>query len=1335
MSTYITFGDYQGQPRTGSLFGELEPIVFRPEQEEAISMALKQFCSSTGRGDQKVFTPLTSYQQFLWNAKMRFGKTLCALELARRMGVQRILIVTHRPVVDEGWHDDFKKIFNGTNYRYATRTEDEQSGDFYALNRRAMEGKGGFVFFVSMQYLRLSELLNDKTQAKNNVHNVDENYVASNENERLKAEILKADWDLVVVDEAHEGTRTALGFRVINEYLKKKSTKMLHLSGTPFNLYEDFANNEIFTWDYISEQKAKNEWPHNHPGEPNPYAELPQMKIFTYDISANLGNVLDHDGLFTFSEFFRTWTGNPKADGGTMPNGAKGKFVHELEVLKFLDLLCTKDDENNFPFATDEYRKQFRHTLWVVSRIDEAKALAELLRQHPRFRNRFKVINVAGTKESDEQMDNALDEVKRAIGDIPEQTATITISCGRLTTGVTIKPWTAVLYLKGGDRAATYMQTIFRVQSPYVTRDGKMKTSCCVFDFMPDRTLKIVAETSKFSSMAKAKAKSNTEDEEDKTQETRDKETVAAFVDLCPLISMDGGRMAPLEVGEIYKQLESVFIDRLVTKGFDDPCLYVQDELNKIDPEILNAIGENGGQAPDERRQEAKPTVDLSHMTEEQRKAWEENIKLKKAAAAEAARKKALRDEEFRKMWEGWTEQQRQDFLQKEAEKQARREEAKKQREEFRKRITNIRGIALRIPLLMYGGADAGDTTEDLTVENFTRKIKDESWAEFMPKGITKQDFNKIKRCFNATRFEEAGKRYREMTREADYMHIWERIERITWIFDSFRNPDKETVLTPWRVVNMHMSDTLGGFCFFNERFDGPNEEIVEGTEGKIFDFVETHEPRFVDHGDVTITVYGKIAKGQGIASRILEINSKTGLYPLYVAYTMYRKLLEYYDKEGVLDNPIETLSISEEQAIWDDVVSNNIYVITNTPMAAHITQRTLLGFREPSRKLNIKSDKLIERATTERGDLVDSIKTIGYWNGTTNKTMIKFDAVVGNPPYQLRDKGECTSSTAIYPEFIELARSLSGNVSLITPSRWMTKQGRGLSEEWAEKMLKSNHFITIKDFLDASDCFPRVEIKGGVCYFLYDEMYNGKCNYVIVQNGHNKTKECFLCDWGMVIRDEKADEILTKVSKIEGERYYETRSFSHLVMARHQFDQGPLLSTGWRGFNETKQGDYSIKCYLNKQLLAKGYGWVRLKDIPKNHKVIDMHKIYISKAYGAGETFPHQIIGVPFYGEPNSVCTDTYIVIRPEQGFVSETECQNVISYMRTRLFRYMVFIKKKTQDAARDVYQFVPLQDFSQSWNDEKLYKKYDLSREEISYIESMIKAMDMTLFDGNE
>ena len=1310
MSDYITFGDYQS---TG-LFDD-DVIVFRQEQEDAIDKALNHFCSSKGRGANKVYTPLDEFRKFLWNAKMRFGKTLCALELARRMGVKRTLIVTHRPVVDDGWKEDFQKIFHDTNYSYATRTDEEENGDFYSLNRKAMQGEAGFVFFVSMQFLRLSEILNDKTQAKNKTKS---GGGSSNENERLKAEILNADWDLVVVDEAHEGTRTSLGMRVIDEFLKKKTTKMLHLSGTPFNLYEDFKENEIFTWDYISEQQAKRDWPSEHPNEPNPYAELPQMKMFTYDITKNIQDVLDHNGIFTFTEFFRTWSGNPRKDGASMPDGALGKFVHEAEVNQFLDLLCTKDNENNFPFATDEYRRQFRHTLWVVSHIDEAKALTDLLRKHPKFKEpRFKVINVAGNGDADEQMENALDEVKKAIGDNPERTATITISCGRLTTGVTIRPWTAVLYLKGGDRAATYMQTIFRVQSPYKTNDGKMKTTCFVFDFMPDRTLKIVAETSKFSSMAKAKEakKKGDSEEDDLTQEQRDKQTVADFVELCPLISMQGGIMSPMEVGDIYKRLESVFIDRLITKGFDDNCLYVQDELNKIDPEILNEIGKNGGEAPDEKRKEANPTVDLSHMTEEQRKAWEENIRHKKAAATAKAAKKLEKDEEFRKKWESWTEEQRQEYLRQEAEKAARREEAKKQREEFKKRISNIRGIALRIPLLMYGGADAGDPNEDLTVDNFTRKIKDESWAEFMPKGISKSDFNKIKKCFNATRFEEAGKRYREMTREADFMHIRERIERITWIFDSFRNPDKETVLTPWRVVNMHMSDTLGGYCFFNERFDGPNEIFVEGAEGRLFDIVNTSEPRFVDHGNVTTNSFGKIKTGQGIASHILEINSKTGLYPLYVAYSMYRKLLAHYDEMGLLDNPVDNLSVNEEQTIWDDVVANNIFVITNTPMAAHITLRTLMGFREPSKKLNIKADKLIERASTDREALVKAIKTLGYWNGTTSKTMIDFDAVVGNPPYQ------GSARVQLYPSFYKLSLQLGEFVSLIFPTGWQKP-----CAPTAKGLFKMNNEETKADkqivFIDNKhDVFPGISGASEVNVILWhrnsDNGLDGKQK--ILTDGLNPT----ITQLRWVQTDEgKPEEIRslgTRVLEKEGQDF---KAVSTIVSAKDPYGIPTDIFSKPEKYGMS-HNDFSIEKITNEDFRIHGgiehkraERYVRNSFNIKENSTTGKYKIFVPWAWGnmdenagLGGAYADIIVA-----EPNDVCTMTYNTCGEFEDF--DTAMKHA-KYMMTTFFRGLLFLNKDVKTSSRNAYASIPIQDFSESWWDQEiaiidrhLFEKYN-------------------------
>jgi hypothetical protein len=231
---------------------------------------------------------------------------------------------------------------------------------------------------------------------------------------------------------------------------------------------------------------------------------------------------------------------------------------------------------------------------------------------------------------------------------------------------------------------------------------------------------------------------------------------------------------------------------------------------------------------------------------------------------------------------------------------------------------------------------------------------------------------------------------------------------------------------------------------------------------------------------------------------------------------------------------------LSFAKSLWDATIEENILVVCKTPMARSITKRTLAGFR--SVRVNAQYYKDLIKNISERPEAVVNTFRDGkhFWKINDNTNM-KLDAIVGNPPYQVMDRGDCTSSTAIYPRFIDISCKLNPKyVSLITPSRWMTKQGRGLSEEWAEEALNSNHFMYIRDYLNASECFPGVEIKGGICFFLFSTSYNGKCHYVILQNGDLTSKICYLNEWGMVIRDGKAESILNKVSHVEGNNYWE---------------------------------------------------------------------------------------------------------------------------------------------------------------------------------------------------
>ena len=913
----------------------------RPEQSDAIEKAFKYFKKNDGKGPE-----------FLWNAKMRFGKTVCALWLIERLnkelGKKKVLIVTHRPVVNASWYGDFSHLFkdslNQYSYGTAKETDDESSmKDFYDISLDAKSGKC-VLFFASMQYLRLSNLVGGKQ-----------------DDSKEKEDILNYDWDLVIIDEAHEGTQTELGEGVIN-YLHKEKTFMLHLSGTPFNLLDKFKSEQIYNWDYIKEQEYKRKWDEDHKNkkakassgffdeeEVNPYRELPQMEILTFRLDDMIDEQTIQDaatGKFSFTEFFRVKTGHD------VPKEERGKFMHEEQVLAFIKKLFTTSADSHYPFSNDEYRKCFRHTLWVVPGVKEAQALKRLLEDEsktPLKRLGFKVVNVAGNSDDDEQRSNALDKVLKTIGidgknniDNSGQTRTITLSCGRLTTGVTVRPWTAVLYLKGSDTtsASTYMQTIFRVQSPH-TLNGMMKSKCYVFDFAPERALTMMAETAKYSRAFERIVKKG-EKKQKSVIDAEDKEQMSKLIEVCPIIETTNGcpviihgKMQSIDCNRLFSQLNSVYVDKVVRNGFDHPSLYNYDEFLKLDVEdelnlnyIDSMFGDEGKSGGDHGKGVVVNTQD--DLSPEQEAAKEQE-RIEREEAAKKAREEAKK--RYQDKLDRMTPEEREAFL-KEKEEHARKLKLIHQSKD------KLTGLSKRIPLMMYG-ANVEDFKE-VTIENFTDKrfIDDESWNEFMPKGVSRELFKKLSRFYNADVFKDAGVKIRQLALEADSMKVEERIARIAQIFKWFKNPDKETVLTPWEVVNRHMSSTLGGYTFFEDDFKTPCIKIDEKT-GEI---ISTQEPRFVDQGDVTKEIFGDGTLGNidekagRINTKVLEINSKTGLYPLYVAYSLYRHLLPVYASEkGLLaDNP-EDYSAEDEQVIWDEVVKNNLYVICNTKMAERI--------------------------------------------------------------------------------------------------------------------------------------------------------------------------------------------------------------------------------------------------------------------------------------------------------------------------------------------------------------------------------------------------------------
>lgn len=1181
------------------------PIVFRPEQKEAIEKTAKQFKKGN---------------EMLWFAKMRFGKTLSALQVVKEHQFTRTLILTHRPVVDKGWFEDFGKIFyDSPQVSYGSKNQGNQ---FATLESACKKGNSKYIYFASMQDLRGSELVGG---------NFDKN-----------DEIFNTDWDFVIVDEAHEGTQTELGTNVLKE-LKKEKTKVLHLSGTPFNLLDNYQEEEIYTWDYVMEQKAKADWDKIHFGDPNPYASLPKLNIFTYDLGKLLHGYIDEEVAFNFREFFRV--------------NEAGSFLHEKDVFSFLNLICKSDAESNYPYSTSAYRDNFRHSLWMVPGVKEARALSAMLKTHPVF-GQFDIVNVAGDGDEEEAKEEALKKVENAIGENPHETYTITLSCGRLTTGVSVKAWTAVFMLSGSHNtsASAYMQTIFRVQTP-ATINGKVKEECFVFDFAPDRTLKVIAETAKVS----AKAGKTTGE---------DRKIMGEFLNFCPIIAFDGSRMTDYDVNGMLEQLKKVYIERVVNNGFEDTHLYNRDQLMQLDDvevEEFNGLKKVIGST------KAMPKskdieVNKQGFTEEDYEQIEQ---------AQKKKKKELSPED-KELLERYKEQ-------------------KKMRDTA---VSILRGISIRMPLLIYG-ADVKNEETEISIDNFTDLVDNQSWEEFMPKGVDKATFRKFKKYYEPDVFRAAGKRIRALARATDHLTIEERIERITHIFGTFRNPDKETVLTPWRVVNMHLGDCLGGYVFLNET----REKTIA-------------HPTFTSQGQVTEDVFATDA-------RILEINSKSGLYPLYVAYSIFRNRV----KETYPDKDPNTLTVEEQQKLWDKTVAENVFVLCKTPMAKSITKRTLVGFR--TAKVNTHYFEDMVRQITQRPEkfIAKIKKGQSYWKANKNNNM-KFNAIVGNPPYMEMDGGAQASAKPIYNEFVDIAKKIEPEyISMIMPTRWYSG-GKGL-DDFRESMIKDKRLAILHDYLNPDQVFAKTNIRGGICYFLWDKGYgkNGELTKVVThRDGEEPTSIMRSLKSGetdIFIRHKIALDILEKVKV-----HTEFKSFEKHVSARKPFGLEGAFSNS-KSFKTSKEGLIEpLICYGK----AKAVGYVEKGNFNFKDSLINAFKVFTPYANNIGTELNDDNLNT-FIGMPGSICTETFIMLGHNLK-LNETSAANLSKYFSSKFSRFLHSLAKASQHGTAKTYKFVPVQDFTSNsdidWTksipeiDQQLYKKYQLSAEEVAFIESMIKPM---------
>ena len=1164
-------------------------IILRPEQNAAVEQTQKTFKKK---------------DRMLWNAKMRFGKTLTSLELIKQEGFKRVLIMTHRPVVRDSWFEDYKKMeMAEAGYLYGSVDKGEKLTTLKS-------GDKPFIYFASIQYLR---------------------YNGAQANLPLFSDV---DWDLIIIDEAHEGTQTELSDTVMKSLVKEGYTKILELSGTPFNLLDQFAPEQVYTWDYVMEQQAKLKWDLENPELPNPYEQLPEVKMYTFEMK-HKEKFTDENKAFNFREFF-------KVDD-------KGELVYKADVRRFLDNITNPNSDTNYPFSTREYRDELRHTLWIMPGVREANAFEELLKEHPVFGMDYNIVNVVRNDKSDNILDTSgddLSKVRQAITDDPSQTKTITLTVRRLTTGVNVPEWTAVMFLSNTSSSTNYLQAAFRAQTPFSHEKIGMKKRCYIFDFAPDRALTVMAETAQINSGV---GKKNT---------NQQKQAMANLLNFLPILGKGDNGMEPFNVDRMLTKIKKVYAEKAVRSGFEDDSLYNDNllTLTADDAERFNKLNAIVGKTQ-KQKTPTKVTINDSGLTDEE------------YDQAEKAKKKKPRERS-----------------QEEKEAIEKLKEARKQQKTM---ISILRGVSIRIPMMIYG-MDV-DLSKDITIGDFIKEVDDESWKEFMPTGFTKGMFKDITKYYDAEVFIEAGRIIRQRAKSFDSLDFIERAEEIATLFASFKNPDKETVLTPWRVVNMQIAKGIGGLNFYDDNF----ESMTDGAKPNLH-WVDT---------DVTDSVYHPETK-------IIDINAKTGLYPLHAAMSLYYQYVQNND-----DNRFDA------ESVYRGILENNIYAIAKTPMAKTITERTLTGYNKY--KTNVA---YIENFS----DTLKSSIEEGKKQVEEAFEKVKFDVVIGNPPYQESDGGANASASPTYHYFVEVAKALTPQyISLIMPSRWYSG-GKGL-DSFRDKMLSDIQIRQILDFPNPDEVFPSTNIRGGVCVVNWDKNWNSNKNLTrvitfennVIKNDVQRTIK--FDDLDIFIRDSTSVEILEKINKV-----------TPLHEGRISDFASPLKPYGFRGFfirDERFHADPSIlqnpvKCY------GKGVvGFVERDEIKVKTEWIDKWKIFTARANNIGTELNDDNFNT-IIGEPGTICTETYIVIGADLN-LDEGSAQNLSEYLKTKFSRLLHGIAKSSHDAARTTYKFIPLQNFSNDsdidWSksiseiDQQLYKKYGLSDEEITFIEEKVKDME--------
>ena len=1253
-------GSFLNRRPTGA---EKPQIVLRAEQVKAINVTY-------GYWENRAQFP---DRNFLWNAKPRFGKTLTAYKFAEKIGAKRILIVTNRPAISDSWARDFYDHIeqdSQINYLFAA------SKSFFVNHRRVpsrediLNVSGEFannlsrplIFFISLQDLKGRSA--DATGFKQKNQWIFD---------------LPGGWDLLIIDESHEGVRT-LRTADVRKNLKVDFT--LHLSGTPFKAIADgeFTSDQIFNWSYSDEQEAKEIWDYEQ-GD-NPYAVLPRMNFRAYHMSTMMeSQVEDQEACFDLGEFF-------KASG----NG----FVRPGDVEKWLDkisgvkrdsatgavTILPVDGKLNQPFDSEEKRNQLRHTFWFMSRINECRAMKELLNKHPIFKD-YKVILAAGKGDDEYEGKKVLEQVQNAIGKDPTTTKTITLSCGQLTTGITVRPWTAVFMLYGTtgtgsiikSSSTQYLQAAFRAQNPwsYGEHQEFYKSDCYVFDFAPDRVLTILQDY--------AVNLSGSKKHEDH------KPAIRKLLNYMSVISMDdAGELRELDAKGIVELPRKLIAKEIVDGGFvTSNKLFNISNIFHASPEARAII--NKLQAVKKQKLEKNPQdlpepqtkvdeddnviidpeilVNTSNGILKEKK-YEELTTAEAQMAREAAQNERTLDssylpDEIPAAKQALIQEAAQEI--KVAAQKKTEERKKKEEDEYRDKL---RGFARTIPMLLHAYGRYGITFDDLE-----KIIADDVFEQIT--GISKDEFRVLRKenYFNEDNCNVAIKEF--MSREEELSNYFS-IGVDADIFDYIPMQEQNRVFTPKKVV------------------------------AKMLDMLEEENPEIF----------------QSTRRKFLDPYSKSGLFLAGIVKRLYQNLRPRFR--------------SEKDCLMH-ILSNQIYAWSPSDPLRKSSINTVIGFMrfnrndyEPKDKRSLENNFLNYNPMNEKGE-INYEQVLEHIQKCWGEDM-KFDVIIGNPPYQLGRR-------QIYADFYRMAVDLKPDLlCMVFPVGWQKPTNtNGLSQLNNEKYKRDRHLIRIDNYYeDGPDrLFPNVGT-GGVNIVLRDSHKD---------NGGDIEKFEYGQMVGRVVlpisqeESDKPDELKSLLARVDYSNNMEQLGSSSKP---YNFRADPLRAPQVYGItlenDRQRQDDVRLFGLLPRG--GRGYKYTSRATIPRISPNIDTYKLFVPKAWGnmsknAGLGGSYSNIGI---ARPGDICSETFIEFGP---FKSDEEARKMAKYFFTKFFRALLFLAKDSQNTAKEKYKFIPLPDLSKPYFnksiaeiDEALFEEYNIPQEIREFIRKNIQTRDESNID---